>query len=223
MANPGSAYDTDGVFGCFDQAAAGRSGAFLCRSFRYYEDHDRRRSREAKLSRATIYRHFPGGKDELAREVVAWEMGGFYRNLAEAIDSAADFPSMISGALSFANRAAREHELLQKLIVIEPERILPLLTYQSAYVLVLSRRLIDGPLEREHRAGRVRPGVDLDQAGDYIARMVLSFVTARGNNDLDDPELVSSIVRYQILGGVLTDEALGLRGAVNDSSLALGA
>ena len=180
-------------------------------------------AREAKLSRATIYRYFPGGKDELAREVVAWEMGRFYRNLAEAIDSAADFPSMIAEALIFANRAAGEHELLQKLIVIEPERILPLLTYQSAYVLQLSRRLIDGPLEREHHAGRVRPGVDLDQAGDYIARMVLSFVTARGNSDLHDPALVSNIVRYQILGGVLTDEALGRQGAVNASSLTLGA
>lgn len=180
-------------------------------------------AREARLSRATIYRYFPAGKEELAREVVAWEMGKFYRNLGEAIENAADFPSMIAGALVFANQTAGEHELLQKLIVIEPERILPLITFQSAYILQLSRGLIDGPLKREHRAGRVRPGVDLGQAADYIARMVLSFVSARGAHDLDDPNQVSNIVRYQILGGILTPEALDPSEALKSSAVKVDA
>ena len=38
--------------------------------------------KESGVSRATVYRVFPGGKDELMREVVGWEMGRFFGALA---------------------------------------------------------------------------------------------------------------------------------------------
>src|SRR3954471_14382319 len=33
-------------------------------------------AREAGLSRATVYRYFPGGKDQLIAEVIAWRRSG---------------------------------------------------------------------------------------------------------------------------------------------------
>ncbi|MBV8950773.1 MAG: helix-turn-helix transcriptional regulator, partial [Actinobacteria bacterium] len=48
-------------------------------------------AREAGLSRATVYRYFPGGRDELVREVVAWEVARFFLRLAEAVAGVGGF------------------------------------------------------------------------------------------------------------------------------------
>ena len=55
--------------------------------------------KESGVSRATIYRVFPGGKDQLLREVVAWEMGRFFGALAEAVVGAPDFASLVEDGL----------------------------------------------------------------------------------------------------------------------------
>src|SRR5438132_13200822 len=56
-------------------------------------------ARAARLSRATIYRHFPGGRDEVLREVIAWETGRFFGRLAEAVAGAPDFARLLEEAL----------------------------------------------------------------------------------------------------------------------------
>ena len=42
-------------------------------------------AREAGLSRATLYRVFPNGRDELLRTALATEVAEFWRNLANAV------------------------------------------------------------------------------------------------------------------------------------------
>src|SRR5207253_8943364 len=73
-------------------------------------------AREARVSRATVYRYFPGGKDQLVREVIAWEMGRFFGRLAEAVAGATDFGRLLEEALLFAHRAVEDHEVLQKIL-----------------------------------------------------------------------------------------------------------
>src|SRR6476661_10033067 len=73
-------------------------------------------ARESGLSRATLYRYFPGGKDQLLRDVIAWETGRFFGRLAEAVAGAPDFPSLLEEALLFAHRAVEEHDVLQKVL-----------------------------------------------------------------------------------------------------------
>ena len=41
---------------------------------------------EAGLSRATVYRHFAGGRDELVAETIGWEVAKYLGRLAEAIE-----------------------------------------------------------------------------------------------------------------------------------------
>jgi AcrR family transcriptional regulator len=73
------------------------------------------------VSRATIYRLFPGGRDQLLRETVGWEMNRFFARLAEAVDDAPDFATLVEQALIFAHRAVNDHEVLQKVLVTEPD------------------------------------------------------------------------------------------------------
>lgn len=160
-------------------------------------------ARASGVSRATIYRHFPGGKDQLVGEVVAWEMGRFFRRLGEAVAGAPDLVTLVEEALVFASRAVAGHEVLQRVLVTEPERLLPLMTVQAERILRLVGGFLIPYLEQERAAGRLRPGVDLDGAADYIARMFLSLITAPGGWDLADRDQVARLVRSQILAGVL--------------------
>src|SRR3954462_1611560 len=93
-------------------------------------------AREAKLSRATVYRHFPGGKDQLMAEVISWEVDRFFLRLAEVVSRSDTFAVMLEEGLMFAHRAIEEHDVLQKVLQTEPERFLPQLTIEG-------QRLVD--------------------------------------------------------------------------------
>jgi len=159
--------------------------------------------KESGVSRASIYRLFPGGKDQLLRETVGWEMNHFFARLAEAVYDAPDFASLLEEGLVFAHRSIQEHEVLRKVLETEPERLLPLITVEQHRVLDFITAFLLPYLEREQRAGRVRPGVDLDAATEYVARLVLSLIGSPGRWDMDDPEQVRVLVREELLGGIL--------------------
>ncbi|MFL6242552.1 MAG: TetR/AcrR family transcriptional regulator [Acidimicrobiia bacterium] len=159
--------------------------------------------KESGVSRASIYRLFPGGKDQLLRETVGWEMNRFFGRLAEAVYDAPDFASLLEDGLVFAHRSIQEHEVLRKVLETEPERLLPLITVEQHRVLDFITAFLLPYLEREQRAGRVRPGVDLAAATEYVARLVLSLIGSPGRWDMDDPEQVHVLVREELLGGIL--------------------
>jgi AcrR family transcriptional regulator len=155
------------------------------------------------VSRATIYRHFPGGRDQIVQDTVAWEMGRFFQNLGEAVAAAPDLCVLLEEALLFARRALAEHAVFQRVVETESERLLPLLTVQSFRILPLIGGFLVPYLEQERDAGRLRAGADLGRTADYIARMVLSCIGASGVYDLDDPAEIRLLVREQLLAGVL--------------------
>ena len=164
--------------------------------------------KQSGVSRATVYRVFPGGKDELLRAAVGWEMGRFFGRLAESVAGAPDFASLVESGLVFAHVAVRQHEVLQKVLVTEPERLLPLLTTEQEAPLAFITAFLLPYLEREQREGRVLADVDLDESSEFVARMILSLVASPGEWDLDDPAEVRVLVRTQLLAGVLTPSAL---------------
>ena len=161
-------------------------------------------ARLSGVSRATIYRHFPGGKDQLVHDVVAWEMGRFFRRLGDAVAGAPDLATLVEEALLYARRAVLDHQVLQRVLVTEPERLLPLTTVEAGRILPLIAGFVVPYLEREREGGRLRTGVDVDAAADYIARMVLSCITSPGSVDLGDRVQVRSLTKGEILGGILS-------------------
>lgn len=164
--------------------------------------------KESGVSRATVYRVFPGGKDELLRAAVSWEMDRFFLRLAEEVVAAPDFASMVERGLTFAHSAVHQHEVLQKVLVTEPERILPLLTTEQERPLHYITAFLLPYLERERTAGRVRDGVDLEESADFVARMILSLIGSHGEWDLADPNVVHQLVREHLLAGILEPAAL---------------
>lgn len=160
-------------------------------------------AREAGSSRATVYRAFPGGRDELFSAMVASEMTRFFTDMAIAVAGAADFAAVVEGALVFAHREIREHAALQKVLATEPDRLLGFMTRESDRILTAVVAYLRPMLAEEAAAGRVRPGVDLDEATRYVATMGLSLMSTPGRFDLEDPAVVHDLVRRELLGGIL--------------------
>jgi AcrR family transcriptional regulator len=159
-------------------------------------------ARASGVSRATIYRMFPGGRDQVLRETVGWEMNRFFASLAEAVADASDLETRLERALVFAHRAVVEHAVLQKILTTEPEALLPLMTIEQHRVLGYIVEYLRPLLVVEREARRLRAGVDVDLAADYLARMVLSLIGSPGRWDLTDPVEVQHLVREELLGPV---------------------
>ncbi|HEY6319676.1 MAG TPA: TetR/AcrR family transcriptional regulator [Acidimicrobiia bacterium] len=157
------------------------------------------------VSRATIYRLFPGGRDQLLRETVGWEMNHFFAHLADAVADTPDLAARLETALTFAHRAVGEHAVLQKILVTEPGSLLRLMTLEQDRVLGYIAAYLRPLLAGEAAAGHLRPGVDVDAAADYLARMVLSLIGSPGRWDLEDPASVRALVRAELLGGILAE------------------
>ena len=162
-------------------------------------------AREAGVARATVYRHFPDGKDQLIAESITWAVAQFFTELAVAVADAPDFATFLEQALVHARRAVDEHEVLQKVLETEPERLLPQLTQSAPLVMATLGDYLAERLEGEE----LRPGVDPEEAGDWLARMGLSFTLAEGGWDLSDPAEVRRLVRQELLAPILAEPGEG--------------
>src|SRR5437763_1194459 len=160
-------------------------------------------AKESGLSRATIYRQFPGGRDELLLETVGWELANYFNDLGDHVREAPDLAELLEQGLAYAHRSVTEHLVLRKILDTEPERLLPLLTVESAKTLPFIADFLHPYLLREAEQGRLRPGVEIDNAAEYLARAILSLINAPGRWDLDDPAQVRELVRGELLGGIV--------------------
>lgn len=156
-------------------------------------------AQEGGMARATIYRHFPGGRDELVQAVVSWEVGEFFARLAEDTADAANFGEWLARGVSAARRRLDEHQVLQHALELEAEQLMPRLVGVMPIVLgmlreELAERLATQPL---------RPEVDRGEAADVLARLMLSFMGSPGCWRLDDSAEVDRLVRDQLLAGIL--------------------
>jgi AcrR family transcriptional regulator len=160
-------------------------------------------ARASGVSRATVYRMFPGGRDQIVRETVGWEMNRFFARLAAEVEDVPDLETRLERGLSFARCSLLEHEVLQKVLATEPDVLLPLMTVEQHRVLGYITAYLAPLLDAERAAGRLRDGVDVGVAADYVARMLLSLIGSPGRWDLGDPAAVRDLVGRELLGGIL--------------------
>ena len=156
-------------------------------------------AREAGMSRATVYRAFPGGRDEVVNATVGWATLDFFGRLYDHIQGAATLEEMMERGIMFAYRSIVEHEVLQRVMQTEPDKLLPILTVESNRIRDGIAAVLAPYLEERGLAG----GVDLQDAADFLARMILSYISAPGRWDLEDPDQVARLVRSELLAGVV--------------------
>src|SRR6476646_10925388 len=62
-------------------------------------------AKESGLSRATIYRQFPGGRDELLLETVGWELANYFNAHADHVRDAPDLEQLLEQGLVCDHRS----------------------------------------------------------------------------------------------------------------------
>jgi AcrR family transcriptional regulator len=159
-------------------------------------------AREAGVSRATVYRLFPGGREELLDAVVAWATLEFFVRLYEQVRDASTLEEVMERGIVFAHRAILEHEVLQRVLQTEPEKLLPALTVESNRIREGIATFLVPYLEERG----IAEGVDPDEASDFLARMLLSYMGGPGRWDLEDPAQVALLVRSELLAGVVSSQ-----------------
>jgi AcrR family transcriptional regulator len=126
-------------------------------------------AREAGISRATLYRYFPGRGAVLAAVVKA-ETERLQRGLDEALGETTTIAEALAALAGFGARAFADHAALQHLLATEPGTVLPHLCFTGADSLlgVAADRIAPhlcrfmGPLEAR-------------RTGEWLARIVLSY------------------------------------------------
>jgi AcrR family transcriptional regulator len=156
-------------------------------------------ARQAGLSRATVYRYFPGGRDELIAAVVSWQYAEFFTRLYDEVHDATSLEEVLERGLPFARRALIEHEVLQTVLQTEPEVLLPQLTLESNRTIGAIAGFLEPYLLRHGLAD----GVDVHEAADFLARMILTYIGSPGHWDMSDPVQVATLVRTELLAGVV--------------------
>ena len=156
-------------------------------------------AREAGVSRATVYRWFPGGREQLLDETIAHQVDQFFLRLRNEVAGAETFTEVVTHALRSAHRWIAEDEVLQRLLVSEPGRLVPSIADETRRIVPAIAAFLEPYLQRES-------SVPAGPAGDYVARMVVSHIGSPGRWDLDDPDQVAELVRTEILAGVIPSD-----------------
>ena len=128
-------------------------------------------AKEARCSRATLYRAFPGGKQHLLTALAQRELGAYLAAILDAIDAADDLEDALTRALVVATRLLRDHPAAQFIVQHEPELLLPFLGFHEVDRLYRHTAVVAAPhLERFLPADRAA------WAAEWAARLFMTYL-----------------------------------------------
>ncbi|HEX6422743.1 MAG TPA: TetR/AcrR family transcriptional regulator [Acidimicrobiales bacterium] len=127
-------------------------------------------AREARVSRATVYRMFPGGKERVVQAVFLHEAGRFLHGLDADLNATETLEDLLVVGLGAALGLAADHPVLGTVVAHEPELVLPHFAFRRLdRVLALADALCRPHLSRFLPPGAIGPAAEL------LARIVLTF------------------------------------------------
>lgn len=146
---------------------------------------------EAGVSRATLYRLFPGGKDVMFDALRVRELQEFFSGMRASlrhVDSLLDFSVQVAG---YAIREMRNDEHLAMMLATEEGTALKSLTVEGLPRILRVASEYITPLIGEFLAPD-----DADVYVELLARLVISYFLAPSEHfDLADPESASKLFR----------------------------
>jgi len=156
-------------------------------------------AREAKFSRATLYRTFPGGKDAVLEAVVETEVARLFSSLAVVMGEAADLEEVLVAGMTEAARRLTTHSAIAYLLLHEPGFILPRLTFADMDRVLLVAGDFAAPF-----FGRWLEPDQASRAAEWAVRIVLAYMADPApDTDLTDPDDTRALVRTFVLPGIL--------------------
>lgn len=134
---------------------------------------------KAKVSRATVYRYFDG-RDEVLLGVLLREAGRFLGKLDKRIKREADFATAIADGVLFTVAAVRADPHLALLFAPDAAGITSEIAGASEALFEYNASFLRPRLEQASASGDLRPGLDVDDAAEWILRTILSLLSVKG-------------------------------------------
>jgi AcrR family transcriptional regulator len=149
----------------------------------------------AGVSRATLYRVFPGGKDVLFEALRVRELEDFFSRLADHLERAIDLEDLLVRTVVVATHDLRDDQHLAAMLASSPGDTLGSLTVEGLpriirVATVFLVPLVDAYLPRRESARLV----------ELLARLVISYFLAPSDHvDLGNPESARTFITTFIL------------------------
>jgi AcrR family transcriptional regulator len=152
-------------------------------------------SAEAGISRATLYRLFPGGRDVLFEAIRSQETMAFFADLDVHVQAADTLDELVVSILIEATIALRTDDRLQVMLASRPGEVLKSLGFADQPRIIAAASAFLQP--------RVARFIDAEQAhhlADWMVRVVLSyFFTPSEHVDLANPVSAAAFARSFVL------------------------
>jgi AcrR family transcriptional regulator len=141
-------------------------------------------ARAAGVSRATLYRVFPGGRDVLLDAVVGRELGRFFHAVTDRLGAATSLEDLVVDGIVQAAAFLRGHDALRYVLTHEPHLVLPAFAFHRLEPALAVATAFTAPHLR-----RFAPSDEVATAhAEWLVRVVLSYVINPTDQlDLTDP------------------------------------
>lgn len=150
---------------------------------------------EARVSRATVYRYFEG-RDELLLAVLIREGRRFLDRLTEILENEEDFGTALVEGVIFTVAAIRDDDKLALLFTPDAAGTTGSVAGASEAIFALTADFMRPFIEQAATNGRLRPGLEVDEASEWMLRTVLSFLMVQGPGERDEKALRKYLATY---------------------------
>lgn len=155
-------------------------------------------ARDAGMSRATLYRLFPGGKDAVIRAVVETEASRLFSSLGAVMGEAPDLETLLVRVILDAAGQLSSHEAIAYLLAHEPGTILPHLTFSGLDRVLRVTAAFAAPY-----FGRWLEPEEAARAAEWATRIVISYLVCPDDDvDLTDARAVERLVALFVVPGI---------------------
>ncbi len=155
----------------------------------------------AGVSRATLYRAFPGGKDTLVEAVLGRELHRFFTELARELARHDEPEALLTAGVGGSVRFLTSHPALSAVLVHEPELVLSLVAFHRLGPILDAAVAFAAPHLRPHiRGDHPDPDTAATEVADLLVRTVLSYALEPDPRlDPQDDASVTRLVRQHLL------------------------
>ncbi len=155
----------------------------------------------SSLSRATIYRAFPGGRETVIEAVRRHSVLEFFHELQPVLESSGELVDAISTTMVTAVQMLDDDEQLQRELEQDPGQVLPAISFRGVDRIVVVARVFMAPSLMAFVSRR-----DANRAAEWAARMVLSYYFDPSPHlDLRDAAAVATFVRRRLVPGLASN------------------
>lgn len=135
---------------------------------------------EAGVSRATVYRYFEGGRDEIILGVVLREGKEFLESLGRRVQREETLGDAIVEGVLYTVAAVRKNQHLALLFAPEVAGHTTSIAGASTALYELTQDFLRPIFEQARAAGQLRDGVIAEDAAEFVLRMILSLLSVAG-------------------------------------------